>query len=97
VDADGTDERRWAEQIMAADILTDMHRYTVTAVKRCHYAVDAASGEGRLVQVGPTVWARAASGADGFRTAPLVADRIVAALGPPHERAHARQQSSTED
>jgi hypothetical protein len=65
---------------MAADILTDMDRYTVVAVKRCHYAVDAYSGAAHLVQVGPAVWARAASGGDGFRTAPLVADRIVDTL-----------------
>ncbi|HEV2780950.1 MAG TPA: FAD-dependent oxidoreductase [Actinophytocola sp.] len=74
------DELRWSERIMAADILTDMDRYTVAAVKRCHYAVDAHTGTAHLVRVGPAVWARAASGGDGFRTAPLVADRIVDAL-----------------
>jgi len=80
-DAD-ENELRWSERIMSADILTDMDRYTVVAVKRCHYAVDAHSGGAHLVRVGPAVWARAASGGDGFRTAPLVADRIVDALRP---------------
>jgi len=57
-----------------------MDRYTVVAVKRCHYAVDARTAGAHLARVGPAVWARAASGGDGFRTAPLVADRIVGAL-----------------
>ena len=74
------DEQAWAEKILAAGILSDADDYTVAAVKRCHYAVDAGTGEGRLVQVGPSVWARAASGGDGFRTAPLVADQIAGAL-----------------
>lgn len=78
------DELRWSELIMQSGVLTDMDRYTVVAVKRCHYAVDAHSGSAHLARAGPTVWARAASGADGFRTAPLVADRIVGALRPPH-------------
>jgi hypothetical protein len=82
-DDDDEDELRWSERIMAAGILTDMDRYTVTAVKRCHYAVDAYSGNAHLVRVGPAVWARAASGSDGFRTAPLIADQIVDALRPP--------------
>jgi glycine/D-amino acid oxidase-like deaminating enzyme len=82
-DDDDDDERRWSERIMAMEILTGMDRYTVAAVKRCHYAVDAHSGDAHLVRVGPAVWARAASGGDGFRTAPLVADRIVDALSPP--------------
>lgn len=82
-DPDDEDELRWSDRIMEAGILTDMDRYTVAAVKRCHYAVDAHSGNAHLVRVGPAVWARAASGSDGFRTAPLVADRIVDALRPP--------------
>ena len=82
-DDDDEDESRWSERIMAAGILTDMDRYSVAAVKRCHYAVDAHSGKAHLVRVGPAVWARAASGGDGFRTAPLIADRIVDALRPP--------------
>ncbi|WFE29628.1 FAD-dependent oxidoreductase [Solwaraspora sp. WMMD791] len=81
-DDEPADERHWADRIMAAGILTGMDRYTVAAVKRCHYAVDAATGGAHLVRLGPAVFARAASGGDGFRTAPLVADRIVAALRP---------------
>jgi glycine/D-amino acid oxidase-like deaminating enzyme len=82
-DLDGDDdEPRWVERIMAAEILPGMDRYTVAAVKRCHYAVDARTGRGHLVQLGPNVWARAASGGDGFRSAPLIADQIVDALRP---------------
>jgi hypothetical protein len=77
---DAEDEQAWAEKILTAGILSDADRYTVAAVKRCHYAVDASTGGGRLVRIGPSVWARAASGGDGFRTAPLVADQIAGAL-----------------
>jgi glycine/D-amino acid oxidase-like deaminating enzyme len=83
VDADDDeDDLRWTEQLMAAEILNDIDRYTVTAVKRCHYAVDAHSGSAHLIRLSPAVWVRAASGGDGFRTAPLVADRIVESLRP---------------
>ncbi|WP_200948372.1 MULTISPECIES: FAD-binding oxidoreductase [unclassified Kitasatospora] len=80
--ADGSpaEELRWAEQVLSEPILTDPKRYTVMAVKRCHYLVDAGTGAAHLIQLGPKTWARTASGGDGFRTAPLVADRIVAAL-----------------
>jgi glycine/D-amino acid oxidase-like deaminating enzyme len=67
---------RCIDRVMAAEIFPDAHRYTTVAVKRCHYAVDANTGSGHLVRVGPSVWARAASGGDGFRMAPLVADDI---------------------
>ncbi|MFD0207086.1 MULTISPECIES: FAD-dependent oxidoreductase [Saccharothrix] len=79
-DEDDDDETRWAERVMAAEVLADVERYAVAAVKRCHYAVDARTGDAHLVRVGPAVWARAASGGAGFRTAPLVADRIADAL-----------------
>jgi glycine/D-amino acid oxidase-like deaminating enzyme len=91
---DEEDELRWSELIMEADILTDMDRYTVTAVKRCHYAVDAHTGDAHLVRLGPAVWARAASGGDGFRTAPLVADRIVDALRPPQSPPTSRSKGT---
>lgn len=81
-DEDDEDELRWSERVMATRALTDMDRYTVVAVKRCHYTVDAHGGGSHLAQVGPALWARAATGGDGFRTAPLVADRIVDALRP---------------
>ncbi|WIY05754.1 FAD-binding oxidoreductase [Amycolatopsis mongoliensis] len=79
-DAPDDDEARWTKEILDAEIVTDVERYEVAGVKRCHYAVDAVTGAGRLVRVGPSVWARAASGGDGFRTAPLVADQIAGAL-----------------
>ncbi|RBO96291.1 NAD(P)/FAD-dependent oxidoreductase [Nocardia puris] len=56
-----------------AQILTDAHRYRIAAIKHCHYTVGATA----LTQPGPAVWARAATGGDGFRTAPLVADHLV--------------------
>ncbi|MFI5063124.1 MAG: NAD(P)/FAD-dependent oxidoreductase [Streptosporangiales bacterium] len=74
------DETPWADLIMAAGILRDAERYTTVAVKRCHYAVDVDTGGARLVRAGPSVWARAASGGDGFRTAPLIADEIAGDL-----------------
>ncbi|WP_225729358.1 MULTISPECIES: FAD-binding oxidoreductase [unclassified Nocardia] len=58
-------------------LLPQADRYGVVAIKHCHYTVDAESGRAALEQVGPAVWARAAVGGDGFRTAPLVAERIA--------------------
>jgi glycine/D-amino acid oxidase-like deaminating enzyme len=80
--ADRDDETRWADRVMAAEIVPDMDRYTVVAVKRCHYAVDALTGSARLIRAGPAAWVRAASGGDGFRMAPLVADQVADALSP---------------
>jgi glycine/D-amino acid oxidase-like deaminating enzyme len=80
VSVDGSspdDEARWADRVIAAEILSDMDRYTVVAVKRCHYAVDALTGSAHLARAGSSTWARAASGGDGFRTAPLVADQFA--------------------
>jgi glycine/D-amino acid oxidase-like deaminating enzyme len=79
-DDSADDETRWADRVMEAPVLTDPDRYTVVAVKRCHYMVDAGTGGALLARMGAAVWARAASGGDGFRTAPLVADRIAAAV-----------------
>jgi glycine/D-amino acid oxidase-like deaminating enzyme len=76
-DSGPDDETLWADRVMAAEIVSDLDRYTVVAVKRCHYAVDADTGSAHLVRAGPSVWVRAASGGDGFRTAPLVADQIA--------------------
>lgn len=73
-------DRRTARRLLAASILPGVERYAVVRVAHCHYAVDVRTGRGQLARVGPNVWARAASGGDGFRTAPLVADRIVEAL-----------------
>jgi glycine/D-amino acid oxidase-like deaminating enzyme len=71
------DALSWAQQIIKADLLTDIRRYTLISVKQCHYAADPAGEGGQVTRIGPVVWARAASGGDGFRTAPLVADEIV--------------------
>jgi glycine/D-amino acid oxidase-like deaminating enzyme len=78
------DEEPWVERVLAAGILTTPREYRVVATKRCHYQVDAATGAGRLSRIGPAGWARAASGGDGFRTAPLIADRIATALRSAH-------------
>ncbi|GAB6900179.1 NAD(P)/FAD-dependent oxidoreductase [Kineosporia succinea] len=82
------DEIYWSQRILDSGMVTDGHRYRVTAVKHCHYAVDALSGGAHLARVGPAVWARSASGGDGFRTAPAIADQIVAALRPPRRGSH---------
>ncbi|WP_068067727.1 NAD(P)/FAD-dependent oxidoreductase [Nocardia xishanensis] len=58
-------------------VLADADRYRIAAVKQCHYTVDAATGGATLTRPGPAVVARAATGGDGFRTAPLVADHLV--------------------
>lgn len=78
--ADDPDEP-WIDRIMAAGILTAPDRYTLAGTKTCHYQVDG----GGLVRLGPAVWVRTAGG-DGFRTAPLVADQIVQALGQDSDR-----------
>ncbi|NUT53484.1 MAG: FAD-dependent oxidoreductase [Saccharothrix sp.] len=77
----GDDAATWAERLALSSVLADHERYTVTAVRTCHYAVDADTGAGRLVRTGPSTWARAASGGDGFRTAPVVAERIAEEVG----------------
>ncbi|MEV0292507.1 FAD-binding oxidoreductase [Nocardia sp. NPDC050710] len=72
-----TDDTRAIARQYVDRILTEPHRYRIAAVKQCHYSVDAVTGGAALAQPGPAVWARAATGGDGFRTAPLVADHIV--------------------
>jgi glycine/D-amino acid oxidase-like deaminating enzyme len=70
----------WVDHLLAASIVSDVDRYTVVAVKHCHYAADAVTGGALLTEVAPAVWARAACGGSGFGSAPLVAGRIVDAL-----------------
>ena len=70
----------WADLVLATGVLTDPDRYRVEKVETCHYAVDAHSRTGALTRTGRAAWARAASGGDGFRTAPLIADHITTAL-----------------
>ncbi|WP_308258361.1 NAD(P)/FAD-dependent oxidoreductase [Saccharothrix obliqua] len=78
---EGDDAARWTDHLDLSSVLADHERYTVVAVRTCHYAVDARTGGGALDRIGPATWARAASGGDGFRTAPVVADRIVEEVG----------------
>ncbi|WP_329315440.1 FAD-binding oxidoreductase [Streptomyces sp. NBC_01278] len=79
-DCEAEDQAPWAERLAAAPPLTGLHRYTVVAVKPCHYTSDADTGGPLLARVGPAVWSRAACGGSGFSAAPLVADRIVDVL-----------------
>lgn len=85
VDEPGVPEPAIAE--LPGSVLTEPQRYTVTAVRHCHYLVDACTGRPHLVRLGPAVLARTASGGDGFRTAPLVAERIAETLVSPSEGA----------
>jgi glycine/D-amino acid oxidase-like deaminating enzyme len=73
---DGTN---WAGRVLSAGIVSEVDRYDVARVRHCHYATTS-GGETGFVRVGPAAWARAASGGDGFRTAPLAADAVVAEL-----------------
>uniref|UniRef100_A0AAU2K2Z1 FAD-binding oxidoreductase n=1 Tax=Streptomyces sp. NBC_00049 TaxID=2903617 RepID=A0AAU2K2Z1_9ACTN len=70
----------WVGRLAQAPPLSGLDRYTVAAVKPCHYASDAGTGGALLTRVGPAVWSRAACGGSGFSQAPLVAGRIVDAL-----------------
>jgi glycine/D-amino acid oxidase-like deaminating enzyme len=72
-----------ATGILSESIINGVERYPVVKVTRCHYTLDRDTGGGRLTRVGPKVWVRAATGGDGFRTAPLVADRIVEEMDRP--------------
>jgi glycine/D-amino acid oxidase-like deaminating enzyme len=74
------DARIWTSRLLREPILTDAHRYTFAGAKQCHYVTDAESGSAHLIQLGPNVWSRTAAGDDGFRTAPLVAERIAQAM-----------------
>ncbi|MEV8440571.1 FAD-dependent oxidoreductase [Actinosynnema sp. NPDC051121] len=79
VEVVGEDDFHWGDRFELSSVLADHERYVVGEVRTCHYAVGA--GGGGLVRVGPGVWARAASGGDGFRTAPVVAERIAEEVG----------------
>ncbi|MGW5049585.1 NAD(P)/FAD-dependent oxidoreductase [Actinokineospora sp. NPDC004072] len=74
------DEQRWVRAVLRSGVLVDADRYTVVATRRCHYTTDPRTGAGALTRVGPAAWVRAATGGDGFRTAPEVAARIAEAL-----------------
>ncbi|BCJ51447.1 sarcosine oxidase [Actinoplanes sp. NBRC 14428] len=74
-----SDRGDWAARVLTAGILADPERYRVVLVRHCHYATSDGGGTG-FVRVGPAVWARPASGGDGFRTAPHAVDAIVGDL-----------------
>jgi glycine/D-amino acid oxidase-like deaminating enzyme len=73
------DEGDWTDRVLAADVLSDQHRYRVVLARHCHYTT-AAGGYTGFVQVGSAAWARPASGGDGFRTAPQAVDTIAGEL-----------------
>ena len=79
------DNAGWAARVLAAGIVSDVDGYDVVRVKHCHYAT-AEGGDTGFVRIGAAAWARPASGPDGFRTAPLAADAVVAALASPTRR-----------
>jgi hypothetical protein len=73
---------RWADKLDLPSILSDAGRYTVLGSRDCHYL----TGGPPLVRLAANVLAHAACGGGGFRTAPLVADRIAACLAGEGER-----------
>jgi glycine/D-amino acid oxidase-like deaminating enzyme len=80
--SDPRDQSRWTMRVLSAGIVSEVDRYEVVQVRHCHYAT-AAGGDTGFVRIGSAVWARPASGGDGFRTAPLVVEALVAELARP--------------
>jgi len=74
--SDPGDDAAWAARVLSAGMVSTVDRYDVVRVRHCHYAT-AAGGDTGFVRVGPAVWARPASGGDGFRTAPQAIDAIT--------------------
>jgi glycine/D-amino acid oxidase-like deaminating enzyme len=77
--ADPDDAASMAAEVLSSGIVTQIDRYDVVRVRRCHYATPA-TGDTGFVRVGPAVWARPASGGDGFRTAPHAVDAVIDAI-----------------
>lgn len=75
-----SDEAHWATRVLRAGIVPEADRYTTARVRHCHYST-AAGGDTGFVRVGPAVWARPASGGDGFRSAPQAVEAVVDAIG----------------
>ena len=73
------DQADWTARVLSAGTLSELDRYRVVLVRHCHYAT-AAGGDTGFVRVGSAVWARPASGGDGFRTAPHAVDAIAGEL-----------------
>jgi glycine/D-amino acid oxidase-like deaminating enzyme len=74
--SDPGDHAGWAARVLSAGVVSEVDRYGLAAVRHCHYAT-AAGGDTGFVRVGPAIWARPASGGDGFRTAPQAVDAVV--------------------
>ncbi|MFI9380000.1 NAD(P)/FAD-dependent oxidoreductase [Kutzneria sp. NPDC052558] len=70
----------WAERLLAEPILSELDRYTVVAVRECHYAAAPDTGGPLLIHPRPGLWVRPACGGSGFAAAPLVANTIVEAM-----------------
>lgn len=85
------DRAGWADRVLSAGPLAEPDRYRVARVRHCHYAT-AADGDTGFVRVGPTVWARPASGGDGFRTAPHAVDAMVGGAATPIPDLSSRSQ-----
>ncbi|MFI5916441.1 NAD(P)/FAD-dependent oxidoreductase [Dactylosporangium sp. NPDC051541] len=79
--ADPSNQARWTARVLSSGAIRDIERYDVVRARQCHYATQADGGTG-FVRVGPAVWARPASGGDGFRTAPLAVDAVASQLSP---------------
>lgn len=79
-DTVGGDAEPWADRLLTEPILSEFDRYTVVAVRECHYATAPDTGGPLLRQVRPGLWARPACGGSGFAAAPLVANTIVEAM-----------------
>jgi glycine/D-amino acid oxidase-like deaminating enzyme len=74
--SDPDDDAVWTARVLSADIVSEVDRYGVERVRHCHYTTSA-GGDTGFVRVGPSVWARPASGGDGFRTAPEAVDEVT--------------------
>ncbi|ADG76496.1 FAD dependent oxidoreductase [Cellulomonas flavigena DSM 20109] len=94
-DADA-DESVWCERILRSGAVRRLGDYTVTSVRRCHYATSDHGDALGLARLGPGVWSRVASGPDGFRTAPIAAEQVLRELRPtpPPTAPRTRKQAS---
>jgi glycine/D-amino acid oxidase-like deaminating enzyme len=79
-DSDPMPDLPWAQRLLAEPILSDVDRYTVVAVRECHYTAAPDTGGPLLLHPKPGLWVRPACGGSGFAAAPLVANTIVEAM-----------------
>lgn len=82
---DHTADPSWQGKLALGSILTDGERYPVQQAKDCYYLADRDTGGAVFARLGPSVFAYLACGGGGFKTAPLIAERIAtpALLGAP--------------